>query len=143
MKRDGTAFGWGTDGKCVIDKAHTIVLRNSPSITNSKTLVTKHTRLCFTTWMWTNGKCVIDKTHAIVLRKFCQLPQVALLKGLSKRPMVDCCWLSTPQIPPLLFKTLRWLLQSEEANVAGQLSQFLPVLRCLKAVEPLSRRYPL
>ena len=34
VKRDGIAFGWGTDGKCVIDKAHTIVLRNSPSISN-------------------------------------------------------------------------------------------------------------
>ena len=41
-----TGIGQGTDDKYVIDKAHTIVLRNSPLITLANTWMTKYTRLC-------------------------------------------------------------------------------------------------
>jgi hypothetical protein len=75
--------------KYVIDKAHTIVLRNSPSITLTKTWMIKHARLCSTSVedgrvlhgfpeglvrlgrdmvLGTDDKYVVDKAHTIVLR---------------------------------------------------------------------------
>jgi hypothetical protein len=70
-------IGLGTDDKCVIDQAHTIVLRNSPSITNGHG------------WGQT-AKCVIDKAHTIVLRNSPSITNAKTCRDVVDQTLHDC-----------------------------------------------------